>query len=411
MKVLIVANNCSTRMGGEAILPYHYFRIMGKKNIPSVLLTHERNQKELQELFPDRQGDIHYLKDTRLQKALWKMGSKLPQRLAEVSFFFFVFLIDNVRTQKVAKQLVKSESVTLVHQVIPVSPKEPSALHSVGVPVVMGPMNGGMEFPPGFRHSLSPLEVLVYRIGKGMASLLNLLIPGKRKASVLLYANPRTQAAFPRVLSHVPQREMVENGVDLSLWDPKKFPKSDKGPVFTFVGRLVDWKGVNYLLEAVVEARKVEPVTLQVVGTGPELPKLQALSKELGLEDAVTFLGFVDQGKVPEILCQSRALVLPSIYECGGAVVLEAMALRTAVLATRWGGPADYLDESCGILIDPESPPQFVADLAKGLITLARDAELGKKLGEAGRKKVQEEYDWDRKVESMVEIYRSVGSR
>ena len=100
--------------------------------------------------------------------------------------------------------------------------------------------------------------------------------------------------------------------------------------------------------------------------------------------------------------------MLPSLYECGGAVVLEAMAAGLPVVATAWGGPADYLDDSCGILINPSSPDAFVADLAGAMVKLAKDPALRLCLGRAGRARVERLFDWERKVDRMLEIYASV---
>ena len=71
------------------------------------------------------------------------------------------------------------------------------------------------------------------------------------------------------------------------------------------------------------------------------------------------FHGFVSAGAMCRLLAGFDALVLPSLYECGGAVVLEAMAMGLPVIATKWGGPTDYLDEKTGILIEPTGRRKF----------------------------------------------------
>jgi glycosyltransferase involved in cell wall biosynthesis len=80
------------------------------------------------------------------------------------------------------------------------------------------------------------------------------------------------------------------------------------------------------------------------------------------------FRRLVSQADCARKLTRSDALVLPSMYECGGSVVLEAMAMEVPVIATAWGGPADYLDPSCGILVEPYSKESFVDDLSLALI-------------------------------------------
>jgi glycosyltransferase involved in cell wall biosynthesis len=88
---------------------------------------------------------------------------------------------------------------------------------------------------------------------------------------------------------------------------------------------------------------------------------------------------------------------LPSIYQCGGAVVLEAMATGTPVIAVAWGGPEDYLDETCGILIPP---------LGAAMKNLIDDPQLRFSLGAAARRSVEATFCWEEKVDRIVEIYR-----
>ena len=104
-------------------------------------------------------------------------------------------------------------------------------------------------------------------------------------------------------------------------------------------------------------------------------------------------------------VAKADALVLPSLHECGGAVILEAMCVGLPVVATNWGGPADYVDASCGILVEPASQEGFVLGLKEALVTLAKDAGLRERLGRAGREKVLRDFDWERKGERMMEIY------
>ena len=155
------------------------------------------------------------------------------------------------------------------------------------------------------------------------------------------------------------------------------------------------------------------PAALEIIGDGTMRGSLEEQSRRLGLiggegPDAVTFSGWLPQSECSKRLSGADALVLPSLYECGGAVVLEAMAAGRPVIATDWGGPADYLDPSCGILVPPESREGLIAGLAEAMVRLARDPELRGRMGAAGRRKALELYSWDRKAEAILAIYRRV---
>ena len=135
---------------------------------------------------------------------------------------------------------------------------------------------------------------------------------------------------------------------------------------------------------------------------------LEALADALGVAGVVIFKGWLTQAECARRIREADVLVLPSIYECGGAVVLEAMACGLPVVATNWGGPADYLDGSCGILVDPVSREGFIEGLSEAMTRLAESLSLREAMGRAGRERVIREFDWDLKVDRMLEIYERV---
>ena len=404
LKVVIVAENASTAFGGEAILPWHYFRLLYRRGVDVELVVHERTRGELLELLPEAADRIHFVPDLALQRWLWKAGTYLPARVAENTVGFASHLATSVMQRRLVKELVRTRGIHIVHEPIPVSPKQPSFMHDLGAPVVIGPMNGGMDYPPAFTKAKGLLERLVVGGGREASHLVNRLIPGKRRAAVLLVANQRTRNALPRTVArHV--ITLAENGVDLSLFTrAENIPfRPRKGVRFAFMGRLIDLKCVDLLLDAL--AKCPPSYELVVIGDGPMRPALEAQVQRLGLGERVTFRGHITQLQCSAALVDSDALVLPSIRECGGAVVLEAMALGLPVIATDWGGPQDYLDASTGILVEPNGPAGFVEGLRAALVRLGESPELRAQLGAAGRQRVEREFDWERKIDRMLDIY------
>ena len=129
------------------------------------------------------------------------------------------------------------------------------------------------------------------------------------------------------------------------------------------------------------------------------------LAADAGEAGRVHFAGWMSQAECAAYLRQADALVLPSLLECGGAVVLEAMAVGLPVIASAWGGPLDYLDDESGVLVPVESRERFVDGLADALARLAGDAALRERMGRAGRRRVMEEFDWDVKIDRMLNLY------
>ena len=81
------------------------------------------------------------------------------------------------------------------------------------------------------------------------------------------------------------------------------------------------------------------------------------------------------------------------------------------VVASAWGGPLDYLDDESGILVDPVPRESFDQRLANAFLTLAYDPGLRKQMGDAGQRVARQEFDWEAKIDRIVEIYREVTAR
>ena len=155
-------------------------------------------------------------------------------------------------------------------------------------------------------------------------------------------------------------------GVVLDSWTVS--PEAGAGPTrFLFLGRLVPLKGVDLLLEAFASVTERVDAVLEIAGDGPQRLELQGQIATLGLGERVELSGWLDRAQIREHLAASTVFVFPSIHEAGGTVVLEAMASGRPVIAADWGGPADVLDESCGILVDVSAWGQFVDGLAAAM--------------------------------------------
>lgn len=403
LRVAIVAENASFQFGGEASLPLHYFSRLRERGVEAWLIVHGRTRAELDARFPRDMERILSIPDGRVHRLLWWPNRFLPRRVYGAIFGTAMEMLNQFLQRRMVRDLVQEKGVNLVHQPTPVSPKAPSFLCGLGVPVVIGPMNGGMDYPQAFRGEENIATRAIVGLGRRSAHLINCVIQGKRDAEILLVANERTGRALP-ACARGTVLQIAENGVDLKIWTLPKARTRAKlnAPRFLFIGRLVDWKRLDLVLHALVQ---VPEANLEVIGDGAMRAEWSALAESLGIGGRVKFAGWLPQKECAEHLQQATALLLPSIYECGGAVVLEAMATGTPVIATAWGGPADYVDESCGILVDPLSAASITDGFADAMRRLAQDSELREELGRAGRMRVEQQYDWEEKVTRMLGVY------
>jgi len=355
--VLIVAENASMREGGESSLALHWFLGLLKENVDVHLLVHARSKRELDQTVSRFASRIHYVPDVLLQKICWNLGRALPAHVRSFTSEWLIHLVTQFMQRRVALRLIEHYKIDVVHEPTPVTPRLPSMMYGLGVPVVIGPMNGNITYPPGFR-SRSFLERAFVPAARSFAGLANLLIPGKRRAAVLLVANDRARFALPPGYRGKVGL-LCENGVKQDVWQrPHDLPaRPVDGLRLAFLGRLLPWKGVNIVLDVFAEVKKQIPsAELWIIGDGTERSRLQRQAEALGLCDAVTFHGWAAPEECPRLLSQCDVFLYPSVFDCGGAVVLEAMSLGLAVVALNWGGPGDYLASGGGVLVEPVLP-------------------------------------------------------
>jgi len=167
------------------------------------------------------------------------------------------------------------------------------------------------------------------------------------------------------------------------------------------VARLEPQKGLSYLVEAIARLPKDMEFRLWIAGGGPDEASLREQVTRLDLGETVQFLGI--RHDVPALMTRLDLFVLPSLWEGLPNVVLEAMAARRAVVATNVDGtPEAAIHGQTALLVPPRDP----AALADAMVRLARDPEMRRRFGEAGRKRVEEEFRMELMVERTQNEYR-----
>jgi len=198
---------------------------------------------------------------------------------------------------------------------------------------------------------------------------------------------------------------VIPPGVNPSLFDgPFEDPFAGVGrPRVLFVGRLAPQKGVRNLVAA---AGLLEDPSAQVllVGDGPERPALEREAERIGLGDRLHFLGFVAHDRLPAVLAHADLLVLPSLYEELGTVLLEAMQAGLPIVASKTGGIPDVIEDGVnGLLVPPGNPEA----LAHAIDRLLADRDLAYRLSEGARERGKD-YDWEVLAERVLAVYRGV---
>jgi starch synthase len=223
---------------------------------------------------------------------------------------------------------------------------------------------------------------------------------------------------------------VVHNGIDLEQWKPvhdaelvRSLGIDPDRPSVVFVGRITRQKGLPYLLRAAAMLPK--DVQLILCAGAPDTPEILAEVQAgvAALQEERTGVVWIDrmlsQHDLSAVLTQATTFVCPSVYEPLGIVNLEAMACGAPVVGTATGGipeviddgvtgrlvPIEQLEDGTGTPIDPD---RFVSDLAAALTEVVSDPEAARRMGEAGRRRAEAEFGWDRIATRTREIYASL---
>ena len=226
-----------------------------------------------------------------------------------------------------------------------------------------------------------------------------------RSADWLLAASAEIRDVALGLYAH-PRAEAVTNGVDTALFAP-----TSPGPPAAAAGvrrvivprRLFHKNGVEYFVRALPLIRQQLPVEALLVGDGPEREKLERLAAELGVADAVRFMGARPNTEMPGLLSSAEVAVFPSLMEATSVAALEAMSTQVPVAASNVGGLPEIVDESVGTLFEPADP----ADLARKLVALLQRADL-RETGVRARQRVVASWSNERLARRHIEIYETL---
>src|SRR5258705_7328785 len=164
------------------------------------------------------------------------------------------------------------------------------------------------------------------------------------------------------------------------------------GPLIGYAGRLVYEKGVQDLVGALPELRKRHPgLRLVIAGDGPHRPELQAKTKALRLQRAISFTGFLGAGELPAVLAARNGVGVPSIYEPFGMVALEAASAGAPLAVASTGGLAEIVEQGVTGVTFPAKDSPALADAVSSLVA---DEVSARRMARQARSMIAGRYGW-----------------
>jgi len=264
-------------------------------------------------------------------------------------------------------------------------------------------------------------------MGNGSEVVSNIELRGARAADLVVTVSYAMKDELATLGFPKEKIQVCYNGVDPQKYNPEavspeqirkirgSYGLKDDEPMILFLGRLVGVKGVDRLIMAMPHVLQKNPkAKLVIVGVGDLQEYLQNLVKAMRLQDAVKLnYTFISEEERIYHYAACDVAVFPSLYEPFGIVALEAMSMEKPVVVGGAGvsGMREIViccgEEQCGFHINPSNP----SDIAWGINSTLESPEKMKWLGKNGRKRVLDEFTWDKIAERTIELYEQVTKR
>jgi glycosyltransferase involved in cell wall biosynthesis len=293
----------------------------------------------------------------------------------------------------------------VVLRLAPMSPALPSPfaffLRGGPIPFVIGPLNGGLPWPPGFSQLKRQREWIA-----GLRNLYRMLPFARstyRHAAAIIAASSQTYAEFASYrdkLFFVPEpgigRSVCSN--DLRGWE--RGAKLE----LIFVGALVPRKACDLALRAAASLLRRDLARFTVVGDGRERSSLEQLTSSLGIEKAVSFCGWLGHEEVLRCMRSADVFVFPTLRDNGAGVVFEALASGLVPLVVDFGGPGDIVLPEVGFKVPLTNEIEMVSQMEKILTDIAGNRDLLYRLRSQGMSYARECLTWEAKAQSTTRV-------
>jgi len=388
--VVIISTNASQSKGGEAIKAYQFFEELLAQGEDVYLCTHGRCRADLDGHFPAER--LIFIDDDAVFLTLWK--SKILR--GTISLYF------HYRAKKTLLQ--KGFGSAIWHFLCPISPVEPR-LFPRAAHVVIGPLNGNLSYPPAFRDRLGKKQRFAEMIYKPLQICLGAVFRDKRRADCVLNSGgQRTVEALGWAglePSHI--QSVYDSGLSAQFTSLTRTPQVGQNSKFVTFGRFVKYKGYDLAIAAVAQC--TADIHLDIYGSGAEQQALEQQVAALGLQDRVTFKGWIDHAALLEIITQYRGFIFPSLAEANGIVMQEMMGLGVPVVCLDWGGPKTLAQGDAAVVISPTSETEVLNDLAKAMDRLAVDPDYANQIAAKAHATAVHDFPWAKVAASWTSSY------
>ena len=369
--------------------------------------------------------DVHAIVEKgEFEETLTRYAAEHPEAVQNISFhfvprthhdtlrkiwppsYYWFYRAWHRKAYKLAVELDKKENFDIVHQVTISGFREPGFLWKLGKPFIWGPLGGFTDTPWCLLRCLGAVGALHF----GIRNILNGIqkrwgFSGRAAARHSAAILTSTTKAVEEIRRFWGRNAVLMNEVGLETGHQQFYsPPHEAGTPLRicWAGEHIPRKALDLLLHALPLCK--EKMELHVLSKGPRMEAWKQLTHKLGLDDVVTFHGFVPREEAFRIMSSSHVFCITSVREDTSTVVFEAFRYGLPIIAMDHCGFSTVIDETSGIKIPICSHSQVIADYARHLDYLATHEDERSRLS-AGAQERCKLFTWDAKMEVINKIY------
>lgn len=408
LRVLMFAPDANPGGVTSALIGYCQAQALARLHDVTLLVT-----SSSEDAVRRHQGAVHSLEVIRLAwlERLYAFiirwvfkGNFYNQLLQAMSFPFIV--VREWQAWRQTRARIRSGEFDIVLRLLPAATYIPSPfaffLRNGPVPFIIGPVNGGLPWPHGFRQAKAQNNTWICGLRR-LYPFLPFAGSTYRCADAIMTGSSHT---YTELSAH---RERLfflpENGIDSSICS-HSLRVRDAGATLEliFLGSLIPLKACDLALRGAAHLLRDGLARLTVVGDGPERNRLEQLTRFLGVEKSVVFRGWLAHDQAMQQLRSADVLLFPSIRDFGGGVVFEALASGVVPVVADFGGPGDTIHPEIGCKVSLTNEDDVVLQLEQILVSLASDSGRLERLRHDGVSYARDYLSWDAKAKTITEI-------
>lgn len=268
---------------------------------------------------------------------------------------------------------------------------------------IFGPVGGGQVTPPSLKCYYKTQKI--YENYRELINKIFMYFPSyKRKLKKFnsIYAvNKETQKIIEKISGRncnlLPEIAVSKELQNLEI---SKVPSNEVKLIY--VGRLIELKGIMFLIDVIKEIKTLKKFKLTLYGSGELENDIRKKIKQYSLEDRIELYGEFEHTKISQIYREADIFVHPTFRDSGGAVFIEAMSHKLPIVALNQSLSRDLNEHGCGLFVNvDQSKDEIVKEFANNITTLIENFDLRRKLGENGYNYANNELTWDKKFETV----------